>query len=87
MPFATIVGHASAVELLRRAVGAHLAVGDGPAVELRAVDVESLLDLVRLGGDTLEQRRIDLLLQVDAEQHVHLARQDRVGDLRFLDRL
>ena len=43
---------------------AHLAVGDFLAVHLGAEHVERLLDRVRLGGDLLEQLRLDLLFEV-----------------------
>ena len=71
----------------RRVVGlledlADLAVGHFLAVDPGAVDVERLLDGVRLRGDLLQQRRVDLLLQVDQVEHVDLAA--RIGSSRLL---
>ena len=68
---------------------ADLAVGHLAAVHVGPEDVELLLDGVGLGGDLLEQRRIDLLLQVQQVEHVDGAGEGLVVDLvlRLLERL
>ena len=66
---------------------ADLAVRELFPCHLGAVDVEGLLDRVRLRRDLPQQSGIDLLLQIQQVKHLDLAGEQRVADRALLDLL
>src|SRR5579871_645842 len=59
---------------------ANFTVGHFPAIHLSAEGVERFLDFVRQGHHLLQERRVDLFLQITEIEHVDLPGDDRIVD-------